>query len=77
MLDESMSVWYDVDMAALKAGRDVEVAQLKLNRVIRAVNVWMKEHGLSPALNRNRFPLNEQVLSLLSDASGRSRLLST
>ena len=45
-----MLVVYADDMAALIAGRDVELAQLKLNRVM--CNVWMADHGLSLALNK-------------------------
>ena len=50
--EESMLVGFTDDVAALIERRDIELAQLKLNRVIWAVNVWMTRHGLSLALNK-------------------------
>lgn len=52
MPDETLLVGYADDVAALIAARDVELAQLKLNQVMRTVNNWMEEHGLSLALNK-------------------------
>lgn len=50
--EETVLVGYADDIAALIAARDIEEAQLKLNKVMRAVNDWMGDHGLSLALNK-------------------------
>ena len=52
MPEETSLVGYADDIAALIAARNVELAQLKLNQVMRVVNTWMSEHGLSLALSK-------------------------
>lgn len=52
MPEESLLVGYADDVAVLIAARDLELAQLKLNQVMRVVNSWMEDHGLSLALNK-------------------------
>ncbi|KAG8294267.1 hypothetical protein J6590_106809 [Homalodisca vitripennis] len=44
-----MFIWYADDIAVLFAARNVELAQLKLNQVMRIVNS-MADHSLSLAL---------------------------
>lgn len=52
MPEETVLVGYADDVAALIPARDVEQAQLKLNQVMRRINGWMDEHGLSLALSK-------------------------
>lgn len=52
MPKETLLVGYADDVAALIAARDVELAQLKLNQVMRTVNRWMADYGLSLALSK-------------------------
>ena len=52
MPEETVLVGYADDVAALIAARNVEMAQLKLNQVMRVVNNWMANHGLSLALSK-------------------------
>lgn len=52
MPEETRLVGYADDVAALIAARDVELAQIKLNEVMRIVNDWMRAHGLSLAVSK-------------------------
>ena len=52
MPEETVLVGYADDIAALIAARNVEMSQLKLNQVMRVVNTWMADHGLSLALSK-------------------------
>lgn len=52
MLEGTLLVGYADDVAVLIAARDVEMVHLKLNQVMRKVNGWMTEHGLSLALSK-------------------------
>lgn len=45
--DEMHMVGYADEGAPLIATKTVELAQLKLNQVMRTVNDWMEEHSLS------------------------------
>lgn len=48
--EETRLVGYADDVAALIAARTIDLAQFKLNQVMRRVNEWMRVHGLSLAL---------------------------
>lgn len=50
--DETRLVGYADDVAALITARTAELAQHKLNQVMRRVNAWMTDHGLSLAVNK-------------------------
>lgn len=50
MPEEARLIGYADDVAVLIAARNVELAQLKLNMVMRRVSVWMASHGLALAL---------------------------
>lgn len=50
MPEETRMVGYADDVVALIAARTFELAQLKLNQVMRKVNRWMSDHGLSLAV---------------------------
>ena len=52
MPEETVLVGYADDVAALIAARNVELAQYKLNRVMRTINAWMADHGLQLALSK-------------------------
>jgi len=52
MPDETLLVGYADDVAALVSARTVEHAQLKLQTVMRRVDEWMRDHGLSLALGK-------------------------
>lgn len=52
MPDETSLVGYADDVAALVAARNVEHAQIKLDRTMRSITTWMAEHGLSLALSK-------------------------
>lgn len=49
MPDETRTIAYADDVGALIAARTTELAQLKINQVLRRVSRWMREHGLSLA----------------------------
>ena len=51
MHEERCLIEYADDVVALVAYRSVDLAQLKLNRVIPNVSSWMAAHGLTLALN--------------------------
>lgn len=52
MPEETILVGYADDVAVLIAARNMKLAQIKLNQVMRKINKWMHEHGLSLALNK-------------------------
>lgn len=52
MPDETSLIGYADDVAVVIAARDLEKAQVKLNRVMRHIMRWMTLHGLQLALNK-------------------------
>lgn len=52
MPDESFLVGYADDVAAVVSARNVNQAEIKLDRIMRSVLAWMTKHGLTLALNK-------------------------
>lgn len=57
MPDETRLVGYADDVAVLVAARDTKQGQLKLNQVMRKINSWMEEHGLTLALQKTEIAI--------------------
>lgn len=57
MPEEAFLVGYADDIAAVIVARSSELAQLRLNQVMRRINTWMSEHGLQLALAKTEIVL--------------------
>ncbi|XP_051167221.1 uncharacterized protein LOC127285313 [Leptopilina boulardi] len=58
---------YANDIAALILAKDLEKAQLTLNLVMRRIEIWMKKHSLSLALQKTEVTIltTSQIITLL------------
>lgn len=77
MPEDTLLVGYADDIAV----RNVELAQLKLNQVVRTVNGWMADHGLLLALEKTEIVIlikrriNTILPSLVRDVTVETKLV--
>lgn len=75
---DSFLVGYADDIAAVIVSRNTEMAQLKLDQVMRRVNNWMSQHGLQLALAKTEIVLltRKRVPTIVPMVIGTERVQS-
>lgn len=77
MPEETRTIGYADDVAVLIAARTVDLAQLKINQVMRRVSAWMSEHGLCLAAAKTEIVIltKKRIEKILPIMVGDERVL--